>query len=103
MTEWFVEPLGDAAHANKVFSDKIGPAEQYTGHYEDEAGKGRDVWSCESYSQVLKFWKSRKTLKIDFDVWNRERNYGPIRWVNFLMPGWRPRRESVQKAGAVDF
>ncbi len=103
MTEWFVEPRGDVAHANGVFFRELGSAEEFAREYKDEAGGSRKVWLCPSYAKVLQFWRSRGTLKIQFDVWNRERNYGPIRYVSFLMPGWRHERKPVEKTGAVDF
>jgi hypothetical protein len=101
LIEWFVEPTGDAALANQVFSREIGPAEEYASEQKDDLNIVRKVWACASFAQVLQFWKSKGTLGITFDVWNRERNYGPIRYVTFLMPRRRAAKISVQKTRAV--
>ena len=102
MVQWFVEPCGDVAHANKVFFDHIGPAEEFAKEIRDENGESREVWSCKNYDLVLRFWNSRTTLKIEFRVWNRRRNYGPIRDVTLLMPRTREKK-SAPLAKAVDF
>jgi len=99
--EWFVEPTGDVARANQVFARELGPAEEYAGEYEDEARNVRQAWARRSYAQALRFWKSRATLGITFDVWNRDRNYGPIRFVTFLMPRPRVARPINPKPRAV--
>ncbi len=50
----------------------------------DEAGKTRDVWSCD-LKEAGELWKSRVTLGIEFDLWGRNRNYGPIVFKTFLL------------------
>jgi hypothetical protein len=100
--EWFVEPTGDVARANQVFAHELGPAEEFAGEQRDDMKILRKVWTCTSFAQVRQFWQSRQTLGITFDVWNREHNYGPIRYVTFLMPRRsRPAKISTLKAKAV--
>jgi hypothetical protein len=101
LTEWFVEPTGDVARANQAFARELGPAEESASEQRDDMNIVRKVWACASFAQVLQFWKSKGTLGITFDVWNRERNYGPIRYVTFLMPRRRSARISTQKTRAV--
>jgi hypothetical protein len=101
LIEWFVEPTGNVALANQVFSREIGSAEEYAGEHEDDLKIVRKVWSCASFAQVLQFWKSKGTLGITFDVWSRERNYGPIRYVTFLMPRRHAAKISTPKPRAV--
>ena len=89
--QWFVEPRsdngGDKAHTNGVFAKRIGSAEEFAMELKDVNGKPREVWHCpRGYGQVLEFWNSRGTLQIVFHVWNRYGDYGPIKFVTFLMP-----------------
>ncbi len=101
LIEWFVEPTGDVARANQVFARELSSAEESASEQRDDMKIVRKVWACASFAQVLQFWRSRGTLGITFDVWNRERNYGPIRYVTFLMPHRRPARMPAQKTRAV--
>lgn len=104
--QWFVEPRsdngGDKAHANEVLAKRIGPAEEFAMELKDLNGKPREVWHCpRGYGQVLEFWNSRQTLHIEFAVWNRYGDHGPIKFVTFLMPLGSGKKQIKQEVGAA--
>ncbi len=84
VVQWFLEPKGDMAHSNRVIAEKLGSPDVRTMTMKDEAGKTRDVWSCD-LKEAGELWKSRVTLGIEFDLWGRNRNYGPIVFKTFLL------------------
>jgi len=76
--QWFVEPLDD--DANDAIANFIGAAEN-SGIEVDEYGGIHNVWQCSSYRTVAYLLKSLGPQKIR--VYNREKNYGPIRQWRF--------------------
>lgn len=89
--EWYLEPYGgDVAHTNRVFANEIGNADESALTLKDKEGNEHRVWRCKNFELVSKFDHSRHTLRIGFIIWNRRRNYGPIKIVDFLKKTPRP-------------
>lgn len=88
---WYVEPMGNVAHANEVFARALGDGAERR-ELEDENGMPHNVWECPSYSFVTDLRKSRDTLQINFRVFSRRGN-GPLRQPPFALSMLRRARD----------
>jgi len=84
VSQFFIEPTRDAAYANDVIAKKLRLGDADFMNIKDKAGTPRDVLPC-TLSQARELWRSRDTLHISFELWGRNRNYGPIVYKTFLL------------------
>ena len=73
--EWFAEPTGDKAHANKVIARKLrqevdNPESLYADRLCAD-GKRHDLWGC-SQEEARDLWKGKDSTSISIQIWNKE-------------------------------
>ena len=69
-------------HTNEVIASKL-PAENLHKDVLCIDGRKRDLWQCE-YQFITELKKNRKSGQLEFNVWYREGQYGPVRKWPFL-------------------
>ena len=84
ITQFFLEPKGNAAHSNDVIAQNLKLSDADLVEIKDEAGTTHRVWPC-TLAQAGDLWRSRDTLRISLELWGRNRNYGPIEYKTFLL------------------
>ena len=75
---WFVEPLD--SHTNLIISNQL--SEENSGQFLCTDQQHHNLWRC-SFEQALSFWKSKRDLSMNMNVWNQQ-GRGDIRPCNFL-------------------
>jgi hypothetical protein len=96
--QWFVEPKGDFAHANRVINDYLGSSEvRAMREVRDTKNRPHNVWEC-THREAENLRASQRTVQAFFNIWNRPDNHSPIRFVSFIMPlGKRQKKEKEMR------
>lgn len=76
---WFVEPMD--SNTNMVIAQEL--SEENFGRVKCEDEKKHNLWRC-PVNFVLSLQKSKRSLGLNFRIYNKERNQGKIRDCTFL-------------------
>jgi hypothetical protein len=87
---WYVEPID--GHTNEVIATEL-PAENAHKKVVCRNGPERNFWECD-YRFITKLLRNEAIIRLRFNVFYRERPYGPVK----LWPFLRKRRMSLTTA-----
>jgi len=101
--QFFVEPVGNAAHGNKAIADLLHTPEPdaMEGVY-DRFGKPHPSWHVDE-AEAEKFFRSSETLSAEFRFWKRLENSGAVYEVFFskISGKFRSKRDDPLEGGRV--
>ncbi len=80
---WFVEPLN--SHTSKIMAQylsSLGDLIEHTG-LKDKEEKNHFAYEVPDYAVITRFLKDKREFNLKFDVYYRQKNYGPINLWQF--------------------
>ena len=94
--QWFIEPIGNAAHSNDVIRKYPEGSDEDAGIEYDKQGHPHPVWQ-RTHMQMMRLRASQETTNAKINVWRRLGSHGPIEYVGHLLPLGKSRKKKEMR------
>ncbi len=89
---WYIEPLD--SDTNETISQEL-PVQNFSRGIICQDEKTHNLWEC-SYNFAYAFFRSRRTLDLRFNVYNKKSRHGQIRRCDFLFIKSRKKKKTAR-------